>query len=497
MSVDIQTIADILGVESEKGVYPFKFNPTNFKDLYLIHYNPNTIGSTPVNSKVRNLRGTIVSLNQKKIVCSSFGYIPKVILNDVNETTTSLIDTDGQNYDLTTFPEFKSAFNQNTKFEFFASYDGAMIRVWKYEGELIISTHRQIDASKAYWASEESLKDKFLKYLTKKELENLNNLVENGRVAYFSLMDNDLMMASKFSLGKRNGLLVYNGVRNGDGTYPGEEFAWSWFGDLPTIENAMKPEFEKTTLFGPYALNLKDIHKILNQGYYDFKENPQNSPLCLGESVSLCYEFENKKRVIHITSEAYSRRFELVANDPNILHRSFAILKMSQYPKSGGDTYIDNFPPIPVLSLEQINAMKEPILNQEITGTVYTVAQLTDRKDYLSFDRRFDNAMMHYAFALPLKYQLEALKAIRKIKIIREKVITYVIRQQNELVKTLQTDNVYLKYIVTGIKYAKEKFKDVKDEKERKNLIGKSIRKSILLATGDYLGEMALMFGLI
>jgi len=478
MTNNIESIAKILSISpNDKGIYPFKISSDVYKDLYLIHYNQNYVSSLPYDSPINQLRGTIVSLNQQKIVCSSFGYIPSIIAESsdflLNKT---LIDTNGINYDI-------------TKYDFYASYDGAMIRVWMYEDELMISTHRQINASKATWGSDENLRTKFLNYFN--DTDKLKEMVNGGKVAYFILIDQDLLMASKFSLQNRKGLVIFSEIRNEDGTKCEDKC----YLDLPSVEFCNDKEYENLNVFGLHSIKVNDINHILQKGFYNFTEKPQNDPLCLGESITLAYELNGMRRLIHIKSPAYARRFELVGNQPFIIKRAFDILKLSQYGKTDVDLYIDNFPPIPNLTEDYIDMMTSPIIEGPLpeNAIVYTEKQLTDRKDYLSYDRRFDNAMMWYAFSLPPKYQITALRCISRVKMIREKVITHVIKNKNEFT-FINSNNPYLKYVSIGVQYSKNKYKGIEKKSEKESLINKSIRKSILKATGDYLFEMAIMF---
>ena len=83
MSQNIESIAKILSISPDaKGFYPFKISSEVYKDLYLVHYNQNYVSSLPYDSPINQLRGTIVSLKQGKIVCPSFGYVPSVITNN-------------------------------------------------------------------------------------------------------------------------------------------------------------------------------------------------------------------------------------------------------------------------------------------------------------------------------------------------------------------------------------------------------------------------------
>jgi hypothetical protein len=149
----MDTIATILNLtQDENGKYPFKI-VNEYESLRLVHYDQNTIHNTEVDNELRKIRGVIVDIEEKKVVCPSFGYTPSIVSNSLPEPESVVKDSYDKEY---TFPK---------EFKIFPVTEGTMIRVWKYEDELMISTHRQINAENASWGTSENLKDKFIKSL--------------------------------------------------------------------------------------------------------------------------------------------------------------------------------------------------------------------------------------------------------------------------------------------------------------------------------------------
>lgn len=114
------SLNNILDVSSENMKYIDCVD--SYKDLKLYHYNNNFIDSS-----VNNVRGIIVE-NDNKIVCKSFPYTPELIelppfINDelLKECKITL------------------------------AYEGTLLRVFYYDNEWIVSTHKKINALQNKW----------------------------------------------------------------------------------------------------------------------------------------------------------------------------------------------------------------------------------------------------------------------------------------------------------------------------------------------------------
>ena len=127
--MNVDSIATLLNInKNEKGEYPFKIvDSKSDLGIYMIHYDVDTINETKVDDIARQLRGVIVSDN-KGIIVPSFGYTPTIICDVYPEKDEVLKDKDSNEYSLSLF-DVKDVFPM---------FDGTLLRVWKYNGNISI-----------------------------------------------------------------------------------------------------------------------------------------------------------------------------------------------------------------------------------------------------------------------------------------------------------------------------------------------------------------------
>lgn len=132
------------------------------KSLYLIHYIYN-----PPSDTVKDLRGIIVEYDGKKdsgftkIVCKSFPYtieFPCSIPEESRSITPRLHE------------EIPESYFTESKITIFQAYEGTIIRMWFYNNEWMMSTHRKIDARKSRWGGP-YFSDMFYELLPKEDLD--------------------------------------------------------------------------------------------------------------------------------------------------------------------------------------------------------------------------------------------------------------------------------------------------------------------------------------
>jgi hypothetical protein len=451
---------------NEENKYPFKI-VDNYNGLSLAHYDYNFTVKTEADSKIRNIRGVIVDVDKKEVVCESFGYTPVIVSETIPNPGDLIKDTNGIEY---TFP---------TDFSLTPITEGALIRVWKHKGETIVSSHRRINCEKSRWGSSGFFKSLFLKYV--KDF-NLDSLIEGGKTANFILMDKNLLISSKFPLLNKEGAIVYLG----DKELP----------DIPYLSEYN--DSDDITLYKINQFDLEQANKHLTQGFHSFEAKEQNHLMCLGEGVIVSYIENGVKKLLSINSPAYYRRCKLVDNDPNILHRCYKLINQSYYPKSGDDDYIQRFPSVPTLFAEQINTLETPFINEIPSSICYTDEELTNKNDKFSHERRLRNTLMWFAMSLSLPHQITALKSIQILIQERKDVSdilckNYVKFSKSEfddyIVNTSNSD--VFKYITHRINNAMDfAKKNSRNGKVSKEAILNNIRMGVMRDSGDWLYNM-------
>lgn len=435
-SVDenIQTeISQIIGFNPSEDICSFKIQDFNEeKGLYLIHYNVDDVCQTNKNSQIQELRGTVVDINEKKIVCSSFGYVSTIVENDASiidafvKGTAELVDTDGRTHSLKEKDESYQSFqvDNDNHLDIFPLYEGTMIRVWKHNGTLMASTHKKIDCVNSHWGNSK----KFRKLVEEYTMGyNLEEETPEGMTHYFILLDENLLVTSKISLGTRKGALIYAGSRNSENG--NSEASWELHKklSLPSMKDFGAEENSTKTFFGPHSISsVEEMNKILNQGFYDYPAFEQSSPWCLGEGMVLAFNLKGKRRHIRIIPTSFKRRIDVVANDPNVLHRSYVLLNAAFFNKSEDDIYLRDYPATTIFSSETLKGLTGPIIGTIPEGKIYTETELTDKTTPSVYEKRFRNAIVWYAMSLALPHQLTAFRTAE-----------YVLKERKEVAKIL------------------------------------------------------------
>ena len=107
------------------------------KDLYLIHPDDTHM------EEYGDLRGLVVDIKYKTVVARSYGYTPRVIIDELN------INQDGG---IKLTDEFGKVINlEKDKYSIKPGYDGVFIRIFKHRGEIYTASHRKLDVSLSRW----------------------------------------------------------------------------------------------------------------------------------------------------------------------------------------------------------------------------------------------------------------------------------------------------------------------------------------------------------
>ena len=485
-----ETLASVVGVERSQFTVA---DAMVEKGLYLLHFDTENIRSSKDGDSVRELRGTIVDINTKQIACASFGYIPTAVLGDEsriksifkeNEVFTDCSDNE---YSLDKFEEGYQSILSNTDFTYdvFPLYEGTMIRVWKHNGELMISSHKKIDCSKSHWGSSGQFRNLFLEYTKDFELSGYTN---NFTVHYFILMNEDLLVCSKFPMTNRKGLVIYVGTRDKNNMNIGKA-GWMLIDKmkLPTLTNDEIHNGTGTFYAPDLITKYSEVTKLLTKGFYSHPAVEQTNPLCLGEAIVVAYNDKGRRKHIRIVSPAYKHRSELVDNNPNILHRCYTILTKTLYPKSEEDTYLQDFPPIPIVDIEKTTM---PIIN-EYEGKAYTVEELTNKTDLESHNRRYRNAVMHYVLALALPHQASAIRCLEYVIEERKKIIN-ILTTNFQRFKNGDFDGMTFKNDTGAMNHIKHRLTEAEKFAASNNgNLKKNIRIGVLRDTGEWVFKMA------
>lgn len=395
----------------------FKVIDTNEDQGYnLVHYNIDTINSSKPEDFIRRVRGLIIKDN--KVLVESFGYTPTVVvselsLNDSGDFT--LIDTDLQTHNIS-----KESYSDSSVYPLL---DGTLLRVWKHNGTIHISTHKKLNASKSHWGSSQTFTELFRKYTEKyfnlEDLFSIEENIESDKVVChnFLLVDSDLLICSQVDLGEKSGFVLY--INSVNGSLP-EAVA-------PKTISAYEIKDSTDTYFKMEALStLETQNKFIKYGFYP-ESNDKEIYSSRGEGVVI---FQND-RMIKVVSKDYAKRSEIVNNDPNVIHRAWTILTESMYPKTGEDTYLSKFPILPTPSIDELkNAIENKDCYLLKSCKILKDENFVSKNNLDTRNLRFLNALLHYSNSLPLPHKLYALSCYETI-----------LNHKSEVIKILCNDS--------------------------------------------------------
>lgn len=146
-------------------IHPKDDNAT--PQLALAHYNDNYDSYNRMHEPLRRVRGIIIDLNTGAVVCDSYGHTQSLpcyepITEEVSSSNPEgviQISTEIAMYlnSIDVAPEETAKINfglrefDKATTKLFLGYEGAMIRIFKWNGQVFFSTHRRIDASSSNW----------------------------------------------------------------------------------------------------------------------------------------------------------------------------------------------------------------------------------------------------------------------------------------------------------------------------------------------------------
>lgn len=348
MSVKEQ-IAKILNIKNDSSWDILDGDDQN--PLRLIHYRDS--GKNKLH--IPHVRGLVLDLAEKRVVCDSYGYTPVATVDELYNQVV-LECSDGQ----------RVTFSPET-FEIFQGFEGTIIRMWKHGGEVLYSSHRKLDTSKSYYGDSPFFKDIFTEVLNGPKPEDLfQNEEDSSKVHTFIMVHPTLLNASKIPIEK--GFLVYLTSKD---MKTGVQFKDS----RVQTTSILPPYGDPSMIYTPKPLSVSEANQILKYGFHPNRPLATDKRLQMGEFIIL----KSKDKIFKVQSPAYGWRSDIRDNDPNITHRFYTLLDdrtsgliLSQ-PKNVSRTthvYKTYFEALPLPQqvqalelLEQRNAHKETLLN--------------------------------------------------------------------------------------------------------------------------------------
>lgn len=383
------SVFDVLSVVPEAG-------------LYLVHYT----GSSSITHGF--LRGIIVDVPNQRIVCDSYGYTPTVSLSrDLVVAPTGnyeLLDTDGRTHSVSP-----------NQVQFRVGYEGTILRLFKHNGKVYISTHRRIDASRSRWGGSAPFPQMYTE-LGGPKGEDLfpADVATSPFVYFFLLVHPNVLIATLENI--QGGYIVFLGRRQ---MKPDPSDTRTEFGE--------KTEDEVFNLYPnlrrPKNLSLEEANNHLQHGYYPPQENPplvngvEDHRLRKGEFVMMyTLQSDGMVNLIKVQGIPYWWRTMIRDNNPNLTHRFYQLTDLAQLRvEASVDNWNSYASMFPILSDISQSPMGQPIFDP----TLGTAASVRTREG------RLLNIWRALLIAVPLSSQQEAHQIYATFVKDREDVIAW------------------------------------------------------------------------
>jgi hypothetical protein len=191
-------------------------------------------------------------------------------------------------------------------------YDGTLLRVWKYDGKVYVSSHKRIHTERSGWSSSPPFKQLYMDLGGPTDA--LFGDAEEASVVYtFLLVHPSLQIGSHVPM--ENPFMVYLG-----------EHLLDPKSAPPPVPDVLG------TVQRPNLLSMDEVNARLTYGFLP-KEHSEllltDPRLTHGEFV-MCFEYTDAtktriKRCIKVCSDAYTWRVRMRDNDPNLEHLVFQV----------------------------------------------------------------------------------------------------------------------------------------------------------------------------
>ena len=274
-------IASILNIENNA-----EWDVTDFieeKGLYNVHYGMNV--DDDILNDIGNLRGVVVDVNNKKVVCRSFGYTKSVVASDLSEY-------------------------QDLKVKI--GYEGTVIRVFKHDGVVYTSTHKKLNPVRSRWGNSITFLEMYNNLNGPKD-ELFDEKPYSPYVYTFLVVHPQLLFASKINI-EEQGRLVFL-----------KRFSMDLEG-IDNIETEPHGDEIVSKLYQNEYISVEQGNKHLSTGFYESNNQTnlllQNGEFLIGE--------DSKGEIYRIMSPAYNWRVNIRQGDSNMYHNYVMLLNFAK-----------------------------------------------------------------------------------------------------------------------------------------------------------------------
>nr|QBK89517.1 MAG: RNA ligase with polynucleotide kinase domain [Pithovirus LCPAC001] len=334
-----------------------------------------------------HIRGTIIDIKNKCVVCSSFDSDTVIVSERIAEDNLNYILDDGTQL-------------SKDESELYRGMDGVVVRVFKYNGKVYLSNYKKIDIVSS---GAKLISTPYSKLYSESGGPDLNSFYASDKdyspwVYTFIIVHPELINVSKIPIFDSGKVFFLNSNKlwNKDNSpFPIDKVD---FDISKGVNFKITPE-----------ISVKNANEFLHTGYYPVKDSrykslePQSRP---GEYVALYHRTVNKKvpTVYLIHSKAYNNRYRIKKSNPYL---KFRFYQLTNYARNGNSdpkcrtTYDKMFPKLTSVDIKNLKA--------NIDTNYITYLPSDPNKSLKTFMDRLENIWLNFVLAVPLNQQKYAL----------------------------------------------------------------------------------------
>lgn len=385
------------------------------ENLCLIHYNDDADMDL-----VGHLRGTLVDIEAGVKVAESSGYTPNVKVAQLAPNVDGSIDINYDNKHNT----FESGVHESgvPKMAIKPIYEGTVLRVILYKGNVYKLTHRKIRPMKSRWGNSDFFPTIFTKGGGPKDVELFDMSKNYSPWCYvFMVVDPKLLVASKQIVKSPYVVFLSHHHMYKDNVFPIEETETQLNAKF-VVTDGLGQIVDRAAIIVPPVFTLEQANYHLAFGYYK-NFGSQDIRTEFGEAVML-FKYDENGNVINmvkVNGLSYDYRVSIRGNDPNAYHQFFSLIShsyksLSYYPDwvAFNEKFIiyENYDKESLKLVCQDGVMKLKL------GTM-SEEQKKDRSYLLRM------IWLNYVVALPVGLQVDALEYYDQLIEERSKLVTW------------------------------------------------------------------------
>ncbi|RPI81720.1 MAG: hypothetical protein EHM34_08150 [Nitrosopumilales archaeon] len=422
-------IAEIVGLKNNDNWKVFHSKPE--AGLYLIHYTENANMY-----EYGHIRGIIIDINDKKIVCDAYKYTPIVKSNKIEfDATGKLVLHDELG---------RTHVSYKNRIRIVPGFEVVTVRVFLHKGKVYYSTYKKIEVweSDSHWGDSQSFDQMCIDLnIPSQDVLFPDKTKINSNFAYiFMLVHPGILNVSKIDA--KAGFIVYGGAKKIWDLPPNQENLNSEIMNTPVDLNPtsdLDQAIQTTGLYAPPSFTVEQAEAFLNHGYYSNKYKQSDSRLDNGEFVIIYLNntADPYSNVVRVESSSYRWRSVLKDNKPNLKNQLWRLLdhrKSRLFDETEFIDYKSKFPSFSKFTIESIvKKLEKTYIHFWPSGTLPI-------NKYATIDDIIYDILVTFIMIVPLHRQKDVVEMYYEYNKNKKEVVEYLFDLSNQDAPSLCED---------------------------------------------------------